>query len=215
MAPPYFITIEGPEGSGKTTQARLLTDVLNNSGYRTMLTREPGGDPISEKIREILLYADDESVTNRGELLLYLAARAEHTDRVIRPNLAEGISIVCDRYIDSTLAYQGYGNGTDLDLIRRLNDFATGGLLPHITILLDIDVEIGLRRQHEWNRIERRALEFHRKVREGFQKEAKIHPDRIVMLDASGDIESTWRKIIDILVDRLGLYINSTLEAGK
>ncbi|HUV05614.1 MAG TPA: dTMP kinase [Armatimonadota bacterium] len=194
--PPYFITLEGPEGSGKSTQARLLADALENLGLKVKLTREPGGDPVSEEIRKILLDGPDHSVVDRTELFLYLAARAQHTERVIRPSLEAGFTVVCARYIDSTVAYQGYGSGLDLELIHRMNAFATGGLAPDLTLLLDIPVETGLRRQDQWNRMERKAIEYHQRVRRGFLEEARLSPDRIVVIDASGGLEAVQREIL-------------------
>lgn len=203
----YFITLEGPEGSGKSTQARLLSDALEARGLKARLTREPGGDPVGEEIRKILLDGADHSVADRAELFLYLAARAQHTERVIRPCRADGCTVICARYIDSTVAYQGYGSGLDLKLIRRMNSFATNGLKPDLTLLLDIDVEIGLRRQDQWNRMERKAIEYHKRVRHGFLEEARLQPDRIVVVDASQDIESVHRQILQHVAERLGIAI--------
>lgn len=205
--PPHFITFEGPEGSGKSTQARLLEEALGARGIKVKLTREPGGDPVSEEIRKVLLDGADHSVTDRTELLLYLAARAQHVERVIRPNLDEDAVVICARYTDSTVAYQGYGSGIDIDLIHRMNDFATGGLKPEVTFLLDIDAEIGLRRQRDWNRMERKAVEFHKKVREGFLQEAKLDPERIVVIDAEQDIQAIHRRIMKYVAERLGIVV--------
>ena len=205
--PSYFITLEGPEGSGKSTQARLLAEALGNRGLKVKLTREPGGDPISEEIRKILLKSPDHSVADRAELFLYLAARAQHTERVIRPSLEAGFTVVCARYIDSTVAYQGYGSGLDLELIHRMNAFATGGLVPDLTLLLDIDVETGLRRQNQWNRMERKAVEYHQRVRRGFLEEARLNPERIVVLDTSRDTELVHRAILACVGERLGIPI--------
>ncbi len=205
--PAYFVTLEGPEGSGKSTQANMLADALMKRGVKIKLTREPGGDPVSEKIRNILLHGADDEITYRTELFLYLAARAQHTEKVIRPSLENGITVICARYIDSTTAYQGYGSGFDLELIRRLNDFATGGLKPNLTLLLDIDVETGLRRQRTWNRIERKSVEYHQRVREGFLEEARLHPDRIVVIDSSRDIKTVHDEIMKHIAKKLGLPI--------
>lgn len=171
------------------------------------LTREPGGDPVSEEIRKILLDGADHSVADRTELLLYLAARAQHTERVIRPALEAGNIVICARYTDSTVAYQGYGSGFDLETIHRMNDFATNGLAPDLTLLLDIDVETGLRRQDQWNRMERKALEYHKRVREGFLEEARLHPERIVVIDASRDIETVRGAIIKAVAEKLGIAV--------
>lgn len=202
-----FITFEGPEGSGKTTQARLLAEALEHLGLQVTLTREPGGDPVCEQIRRILLDGHDHSVTDRTEVFLYLAARAQHTERVLRPSLAEGRIVICDRFTDSTLAYQGYGSGLDISLLQRMNDFATGGLTPDLTFLLDVDVETGLRRQGEKNRMERKGVEYHQRVREGFLEQAKLNPTRIVVLDATNDIYTIHRQILEYVADRLGVDI--------
>ncbi|MDH7482493.1 MAG: dTMP kinase [Armatimonadota bacterium] len=203
----YFITLEGPEGSGKSTQAEMLADALIKHGIKVKLTREPGGDPISEKIRNILLQGADDEITDRTELFLYLAARAQHTERVIRPSLEAGVTIICARYIDSTTAYQGYGSGFDLELIRQLNHFATNGLMPHLTLLLDIDVETGLRRQRRWNRIERKSIEYHQRVRAGFLEEARLNPNRIVVIDSSRDVKTVHQEILRHVAEKLGLPI--------
>jgi len=203
----YFITLEGPEGSGKSTQAGMLAEVLERAGLKVLLTREPGGDPVSEDIREILLHGTDHSVHDRTEVFLYLAARAQHTEQVIRPHLEEGVVVVCARYIDSTVAYQGYGSGLDLDLIHRMNSFATGGLTPDLTLLLDIDVEAGLQRQNEWNRFERKAVDYHRRVRDGFLEEARLHPERIVVIDAAQSVEAVHHEIVRRVAEKLGIGI--------
>lgn len=207
--PSYFITFEGPEGSGKSTQARMLADALAARGIRVKLTREPGGDPVSEEIRKLLLDGADHSVADRAELLLYEAARAQHTKRVIRPHLDEGFTVISARYIDSTVAYQGYGSGLDIPLIHRLNTFATDGLMPDLTLLLDVDVEAGLKRQNQWNRMERKAVEYHKRVREGFLEEARRHPERIVVVDASHDVASMHRRVLEVIEDRLTLPASS------
>ncbi len=201
--PSCFITFEGPEGCGKSTQAQLLADALVQRGITVKLTREPGGDPVGEEIRKILLDSADHSVADRTEVLLYEAARAQHAEFIIRPHLADGFTVISDRFADSTVAYQGYGSGLDLDLIHRLNSFATGGIEPDVTFLLDIDIETGLTRQKDWNRMERKAVEYHERVRQGFLEEARLHPERIVVLDASEDIESIHRRILSIVEKRL------------
>lgn len=203
--PSCFITFEGPEGCGKSTQAHLLRDALAKQGLDVRLTREPGGDPVGEEIRRILLDGADHSVTDRTEVLLYEAARAQHTELVIRPHLAAGHVVICDRFTDSTVAYQGYGSGLDLQTIHRMNSFATGGLEPDVTILLDIDIRTGLKRQQEWNRMERKAVEYHERVRQGFLSEARLHPERIFVVDASADIEAIHHRIVDIVKGKLAL----------
>jgi len=202
--PSLFITFEGPEGSGKSTQAELLAKELENRGLKIRLTREPGGDPVSEEIRKILLDGEDYSVVDHAELFLYQAARAQHVERVVKPCLDEGFIVICGRFIDSTVAYQGYGSGIDLDLIHKMNAFATDGRFPDITFLMDIDVEIGLRRQDQWNRMERKAVDYHQKVRRGFLEEARLNPDRIKVIDASQDIETCRLQIMKIVAEKLG-----------
>jgi dTMP kinase len=184
-----FITLEGPEGSGKTSQLAPLADFLRQQGQEVLVTREPGGTPISDQVRAIIMKMDNTAMNPRTEILLFLAARAQLVAQVIRPGLEAGKIVVCDRYADSTLAYQGYGHGNDLDLLRRFLNFATGGLLPDLTLLLDIDVEDGIRRKQsggsEWNRMDAYTLAFHQRVRQGYLELAHADPARWVIVDAS------------------------------
>jgi len=183
-----FITLEGPEGSGKTTQISRLADHLREQGYRVLTLREPGGTPISEQVRAVLMNLANTSMHPRTEILLFLAARAQLVEEVIRPALAQGEIVLCDRYADSTLAYQGYGHGVDLETLRQLLQFATGGLSPDLTFLLDVDPLIGLRRKQkegEWNRMDAYDAEFHHRVREGYLQLAQAEPQRWVIVDAS------------------------------
>lgn len=179
-----FITFEGVEGSGKTTQAERLATAL---GPDVVLTREPGGTPIAERIRDIFLTSD--GITTLTELLLLAAARAQHVDERIRPALEAHKIVICDRFIDATVAYQGYRGGIDLQLIHQLNRVATGGLTPDITFILDLPPEIGLQRQQRGethrDRLDREPLEQHRKVREGYLSAAKADPDRVKLIDAA------------------------------
>ena len=177
-----FITFEGVEGAGKTTQIALLLDCLRELGQDVRVTREPGGDAVAETVRRLLL---EREMAPRAELLLFLAARAQNVDRVIRPHLAAGGTVLCDRFIDSSIAYQGYARGLGRDTVFHLNAFAIDGLLPDLTILLDLPPEIGLSRQMDRNRMEAESLEFHVRVREGFLREAENNPARFCVLDAT------------------------------
>jgi dTMP kinase len=210
-----FITFEGVEGAGKSTQIVLLRDALAAQGYPVFVTREPGGHPVAEAIRGVLLAAA-EPVTPAAELLLFLAARAELTERVLRPRLAAGEIVLCDRYIDSTVAYQGYARGHDIDMVRQLNAFATSGLTPDITILLDIDPEKGLARQSERNRMEAESLEFHRRVRAGYLAEAEREPDRIRIVNADRSVEEIHADIFAIVRKTVGSRKGAkTRKTGK
>ncbi len=180
--PGLFVTFEGVEGAGKTTQIALLRAALEREGRQVRVTREPGGDAVAEGVRTLVLQGQ---VTPRAELLLFLAARAQNVERVIRPGLEAGEVVLCDRYIDSSVAYQGYARGLGPDTVAQLNTFATGGLIPEVTILLDPPPEVGLARQRERNRMEAESLAFHQRVREGFLAEAEKNPARISVLDAT------------------------------
>lgn len=182
-----FITFEGPDGSGKTTQIRMLADLLKAQGYSVVLTREPGGTPIGDQIRQVLFDLGNTEMHPRTEILLFQASRAQHVEELIKPSLAEGKIILCDRYADSTLAYQGYGHQTDLEQLKMIVHYATGGLQPDLTILLDLDAEEGIRRRNhggEWNRLDAYQLAFHQRVRQGFHQLAKEDPQRWVIIDA-------------------------------
>lgn len=182
--PGLFITFEGVEGAGKSTQIAMLRDALYAEGHSVITTREPGGSAIGEAIRVILL-SKERPVTDRSELLLFLAARAQLTEEAIRPRLLANEIVLSDRYIDSTTAYQGYARGNDLELIHKLNVFATGNLKPDLTVLLDLDPSVGLKRQQDHNRMEAQSLEFHQRVREGFLKIAAEEPERFRVFDAT------------------------------
>ncbi len=180
-----FITFEGPEGSGKSTQIPLLADYLQHSGHRVITTREPGGTPISEQIRAIIHDLENDEMHPRTETLLYQAARAQIVEQLIRPKLEAGWIVLCDRYADSTIAYQGYGHQQHLADVRRLVAYATVGLTPNLTLLLDIDVETGLSRKtgQEWNRLDAYEVEFHQRVRNGYHQLAQEEPQRWVIVD--------------------------------
>jgi len=193
-----FITFEGPEGSGKTTQMELLKGYLEEKGHSVLATREPGGTSIGNQIRAVLLDPCNTEMLPASEALLFSAARAQIVNQVIRPHLAQGDIVLCDRYADSTLAYQGYGHGLDLEMLHTITAFATGGLKPDLTVYLDIDVEEGLRRkltaheagQAEWNRLDQQEIAFHRRVREGYLQMATREPDRWLVVDATQSLEA-------------------------
>jgi dTMP kinase len=209
-----FITFEGIEGSGKTTQIRRLKRYLTERGIPCVVTREPGGSPIGEKIRNILLNPDHGQIAPLTELLLYEAARSQHVEEVIKPLLKKGTVILCDRFSDASLAYQGYGRGIELELIKKLNRLATDRIQPDVTFLLDCPPRVGLRRAIDRNqrgetakedRFERESLSFHRRVRKGYLALAKPHPKRVKLIDAGqgeGKVFETIRQIVDELIHR-------------
>ena len=203
-----FITIEGPEGGGKTTQADHLGTHLRDLGRPVHVTREPGGTWLGERIRVLLLERTGSTAPTDplADALLFNAARRQLVREVIRPELAAGTTVICARFIDSTLAYQGYGAGVDIDLLRRMNDAATDGLRPDLTVLLDVPVEAGLARKApgDVTRFEAEYdLGFHRRVREGFLAIAAAESDRIAVVDASGGIEDVSREIARIVDERV------------
>lgn len=195
-----FVTFEGPEGCGKTSQLRLLAAYLCDLGCDVLTTREPGGTPISERVRAIVLDPAHTNMEPTTEFLLFSAARAQHVAEVIRPHLDRGGVVLCDRFADSSLAYQGYGYGLDLEARRAITRFATGGLVPDLTFLLDLPVEAGLRRKaggrgDAWNRMEQKQVEYHQRVRAGYLAMAAEEPDRWVTIDATDDMESVQAAI--------------------
>jgi dTMP kinase len=198
-----FITFEGPDGSGKTTQIGLLADHLQAAGHGVLLTREPGGTSIGDQIRAVLHDVDNTAMVSEAEILLYSASRAQLVGQVIRPALARGTIVLSDRYADSTIAYQGYGRGLDLGALKHITAFATGGLTPDLTIYLDIPVEEGLDRKKramalhagEWNRLDQETVEFHRRVRQGYLALAAAEPGRWCILDAGPSIEEVQQEI--------------------
>ena len=190
-----FITLEGPEGSGKTSHIPYLVEHLREKGYTVFPTREPGGTSISEQIRDILHDLKNAEMHPRTETLLYQAARAQIVEQVIKPRLEVGEIVISDRYYDSTIAYQGYGHQQDLDQVRALVKYATGGLTPDLTILLDLDVEVGLKRKTqnevEWNRMDAYAVEFYQRVRRGYLELVKQEPQRWVVVNS----EQKWDEV--------------------
>lgn len=201
-----FITLEGPEGSGKSSQLPLLADFLRKQGYTVTQTREPGGTSIGDQIRATLLARENTEMHPRTEALLLQASRAQLVEEVIAPSLAAGHIVVCDRYADSTLAYQGYGHRNDLEALRDIIQYATGGLQPDLTILLDLDVTVGLRRRNEAgniNRLDTYELEFHQRVRNGYRKLAEEEPQRWVVVDAERPVAVITRDLCRIVEKRL------------
>ncbi len=200
-----FITFEGGEGSGKTTQIKALSEALTAAGVDHILTREPGGCPSAEDLRNLILTGDKDRWTDMGELLLYTAARAEHLERVIRPALAEGKVVLCDRFADSTMVYQGVSRGLGERTVEMLQSIVIGDTTPDATVYFDIDPEIGLARSGGWdngeNRIEQEGLEFHTKVRNGFVELLKKNPERFIMIDASASIEGVYESLVSLLSD--------------
>lgn len=183
-----FITLEGPEGSGKTSHIPYLVEFLREKGYTVFPTREPGGTSIGEQIREVIHDLKNAEMHPRTETLLYQAARAQIVEEVLKPRLKAGEVVLSDRYFDSTIAYQGYGHGQDLAQIRQLVRYATGGLTPDLTILLDLEVEVGLQRkskQEEWNRMDAYTVDFHKRVRAGYLELVKEAPQRWQVVDSS------------------------------
>ena len=199
-----FITLEGGEGAGKTTVATALADRARARGAEVVLTREPGGTPLGVTIRESI-FRSDEPIGAWAEALLFLADRAEHVARVIRPSLARGAVVICDRFTDSTIAYQAYGRGLDLDLLQQLNRAATGSTTPNLTLLLDVPVSIGLARTRleTFDRIGHETADFHTRVYEGFGRLAIREPDRIKSIDAAQPIDTVIADAWELVAARL------------
>jgi dTMP kinase len=205
-----FITLEGPEGSGKTHQINLLAETLQRQGYPVLKTREPGGTPIGDQIRAVLFDLKNTDMRPRTEILLFQASRAQLVEQVIRPQLASGAIVLCDRYADSTLAYQGYGHQIDLEELKTIVNFATGGLKPDLTLLLDVDVQVGLRRKldaSEWNRLDAYDLEFHQRVRQGYLEMARAEPERWVVIDAGHPPEAVQAAVQKVVLGRLKVKV--------
>lgn len=208
----YFITFEGVEGCGKTTQIKLLSDLLVNSGINTVLTREPGGCPIADKIRTILLDAENKALAPLTELLLYAASRAQHVTEIISPALKNNNIVLCDRFCDATVAYQSFGRGIDRSIINGLNIQACQGVSPDLTILVDCDPSVGLERARKRieassgpreERFELEALAFHQKVRAGYLQLAADEPNRFLIINGSSTIEEIAASITTQVLERI------------
>lgn len=206
MTKGILITLEGPEGAGKTTILQQILPILTQVGVAILTTREPGGIRIAESIREIILAPENTAIDGKTELLLFAAARRQHLNEKVRPALAEGKIVIIDRFIDSSVAYQGYARGIDVADVEMINNFATDGLLPDLTLYFDVDTEIGLSRvisgNREVNRLDLEAKEMHQKVRAGYQAIAKANPERIVTIDASQTIDQVVSTTLSTLQSR-------------
>jgi dTMP kinase len=202
--PGYFIAFEGGEGAGKSTQEGLLAQSLVERGHAVVRTREPGGTAAGEQIRHVLLSPEFEGLDPRAEALLFAASRGEHVARVIRPALERGDVVICDRYIDSSIAYQGYGRDLGPSRVRDLSMWATGDLLPDLTVVLDVDPEVGLARFAQRDRLEAEPLEYHRSVRAGFLALAAAEPGRYLVLDARADVGEIAAAILQRVLAGLG-----------
>ncbi|WP_370223859.1 dTMP kinase [Cytobacillus sp.] len=194
-----FITVEGPEGAGKTTIIDMLASNLTKEGYQVLQTREPGGIEIAEQIRSVILDKNNTKMDPRTEALLYAAARRQHLAEKVKPAMDKGFIILCDRFIDSSLAYQGYARGLGIDEVYSINSFAIEGMMPELTLYFDIEPEDGLDRinQHkgrEVNRLDLEKLDFHHKVREGYLKLMELYPERITKIDASRPVEEVYQQ---------------------
>src|SRR5688572_12005079 len=205
-----FIAFEGPDGSGKTTQVAYIAEILRGRGYKVLHAREPGGTAIGDQIRDVLHNLKNEGMNPRAELLLYNASRAQIVAEAIRPHLEDGGLVICDRFFDSTMAYQGYGHGLDLTTLRAIVDFATGGLRPDLTFFLDISAEEGIQRRlsamdkgGEWTRLDAMGEAFHKRVREGYHKLIADEPERWVTIDAAQPVEKVQADILKLLDQRL------------
>ena len=203
-----FITLEGPEGSGKTSAIKIVKETLEKEGYQIVMTREPGGTPISEQIRNVILDKSNTSMDYRTEALLYAASRRQHLVEKVWPNVKEGKLVICDRYLDSSLAYQGYARGLGVEDILNVNMYATEGTFPNLTLLFDLEPEVGLARinsnsDREVNRLDLEKLDFHHRVRNGYLALAKRFPDRYVIIDASRPLEEVANAALKAIKERL------------
>ena len=202
-----FITLEGPDGSGKSSQMNPLAEYLRQQGYDVVETREPGGTEIGDQIRQVIMDLKNKSMFPSSEILLFQASRAQLVREIVQPALAENKVVLCDRYADSTLAYQGYGHRTDMQQLTQIVEFATGGLKPDLTLYIDIDAEEGLRRRSdgdgEWNRMDDYEIEFHKRVRDGYHEMIAAEPERWVKIDGSKSQEDVQKKLREVVLERL------------
>lgn len=208
MTNKLFFTFEGPEGAGKTTVLKMIVSKLQEEGKEVIATREPGGSVIAEEIRQVILNPVHKEMDAKTEALLYAAARSQHFVEKIEPALREGKVVLCDRFIDSSLAYQGIGRGLGIEGVKSINEFAIGERMPDMTILFDLDPEIGLERinshkDREINRLDVESLAFHQKVREAYLKLAKEFPERIFVIDASKSLEEVYQNVWKVLKDAI------------
>ncbi len=203
-----FITFEGPDGSGKTTQIKLLEKYFEEKGYDILITREPGGTDISEQIRSVILDKNNTEMDNVTEALLYAASRAQHVAELIKPALIEGKAIICDRFVDSSIVYQGIGRNLGIDFVKKINDMAIRGTEPDITFLMKVSPKVGLSRKFssdECNRLDMEKLDFHDQVYQGYLELERLYPKRIIGIDASNSIEEIHGEIINIVNKKLKL----------
>ena len=203
-----FITLEGPEGSGKTSAIKIVKETLENEGYQIVMTREPGGTPISEQIRNVILDKNNTAMDYRTEALLYAASRRQHLVEKVWPNVKEGKLVICDRYLDSSLAYQGFARGLGVEDILNVNMYATEGTFPDLTLLFDLPPEVGLARinansNREVNRLDLEKISFHEKVRNGYLELAKRFPTRYVIIDASMPLKEVAKAALKAIKERL------------
>lgn len=203
-----FITLEGPEGSGKTSAINAVKEILEAKGHQIVMTREPGGTPISEQIRQVILNKENTAMDYRTEALLYAASRRQHLVEKIWPSVKKGKIVICDRYLDSSLAYQGFARNLGIEDILKINMYATENTFPDLTLLFDLDPEIGLSRinadkNREVNRLDLEKLSFHKKVREGYLSLAKMYPSRFVIIDASKSKEEVVKQTLEAIEERL------------
>ena len=204
MSKGHFITFEGGDGSGKSTQYRLFAEYLRNRGFDVVTTREPGGTRISEKIRDLLLDPECTEMDDMTEALLFAASRAQHVEELIKPSVEAGKIVLCDRFVDSSIVYQGFGRGLG-DCVRAINEHAVRGMYPDVTFLLDISPEEGRKRNGKTgknDRLEKQSMEYHAMVAEGYRKLAAAEPDRFIVIDASGSIQKVASDITDAFEKR-------------